>query len=130
MTNTRTTIESEDLAEALAAYGINYQDAMQRMLNNGSLFKQLAQHYSNDTNYALLTEDMKVGDYESAYHHAHTLKGVSGNLSFSCLHQIATQICDALSSGDAETAQELMGELGAAHEAVHEGLSWWEGVSS
>lgn len=126
----RMTIESEELAEALAAYGIDYQDAMQRMLNNGALFKQLAQHYLDDTNYALLVEDMKVGDYETAYHHAHTLKGVSGNLSFSRLHQLAAQICDALSSGDAETARGMMGDLGAAHEAVHDGLAWWESVAN
>ena len=130
MTNTSITSESIDLAEPLAPYGIAYQDAMARMLNNGALFKQLAMHYLNDTNYEALVKDMSVADYETGYQHAHTLKGVSGNLSFGRLHQLATQICDALSGGDADAASGLMDELGDAHRRVYEGLEYWQGVDA
>ena len=108
MTNTSPTLNSAALAEKLAGYGIDIADAMERMLDNAELYKKLAMHYFDDTNYEALVADMKVGDYETAYTHAHTLKGASGNLSFKELHELATQICDALSSSDAETAHELM----------------------
>ena len=96
MTNTSPTLNSAALAEKLAGYGIDIADAMERMLDNAELYKKLAMHYFDDTNYEALVADMKVGDYETAYTHAHTLKGASGNLSFKELHELATQICDAL----------------------------------
>lgn len=130
MTNTSSASEMGALAETLAGYGIDYQDAMQRMLNNGALFKQLAMHYQSDANYEALVQDMSAGDLEAAYGHAHTLKGVSGNLSFATLHQLATKICDALSSGDVEGAQSLMEPLAQAHERVCEGLNYWQGVDA
>lgn len=115
MTNTSPTLNSAALAEKLAGYGIDIADAMERMLDNAELYKKLAMHYFDDTNYEALVADMKVGDYETAYTYAHTLKGASGNLSFKELHELATQICDALSSSDAETAHALMDPLGKAH---------------
>ena len=123
MTNTSPTLNSAALAEKLAGYGIDIADAMERMLDNAELYKKLAMHYFDDTNYEALVADMKVGDYETAYTHAHTLKGASGNLSF------ATQICDALSSGDAETAHELMDPLGKAHLQVCKGLMFWQNTA-
>lgn len=82
MTNTSPTLNSAALAEKLAGYGIDIADAMERMLDNAELYKKLAMHYFDDTNYEALVADMKVGDYETAYTHAHTLKAASGNLSF------------------------------------------------
>lgn len=125
MTTTHTT-GSTEMADALAAYSINYTDAMARMLNNGALFKQLAMHYLDDANYAALAADMEAGEYESAYNHAHTLKGVAGNLSFSTLHGLAAQLCDALSADDVETAATLMEPVKEAHERVRAGLEFWQ----
>lgn len=130
MSNTQTGLESANIADALAVYGINYADAMDRMLNNGALYQQLAQHYTSDQNYLSLIEDMKAGDYETAYKHAHTLKGVAGNLSFTQLHQLAAQICEALVDNDIDTAQSLLGDLSVAHDRVHEGLAFWAGLSA
>lgn len=124
MTNSST--QSADIGAALAAYGIDHADAMARMLNNDALFKQLAQHYRNDTNFEALRADMEVGDFETAYNHAHTLKGVSGNLSFGQLHRLAAQVCDALSNGDADAARALMAPLTDAHELVLKGLDYWQ----
>lgn len=125
MTNASTS-QSNDIATVLAAYGIDHEDAMTRMLNNGALFKQLAQHYRNDTSFEALCADMKAGDLETAYNHAHTLKGVSGNLSFGQLHALATQICDALTSNDTDAAHTLMAPLTDAHKLVLEGLDYWQ----
>ena len=100
MTNTSPTLNSAALAEKLADYGIDIADAMERMLDNTELYKKL-----------------------------HTLKGASGNLSFGTLHKLATQICDALSSGDAETAHELMDPLGKAHLQVCKGLMFWQNTA-
>lgn len=130
MTNTHAPVESTELGETLAGYGIDHADAMQRMLNNNALFKQLAQHYLNDKNYESLVQDMQVADYETAYTHAHTLKGVAGNLSFGLLHELAAKICSALGEGDAETAQDLMEPLGEAHANVCAGLDYWQGIDA
>ena len=70
-----------------------------------------------------------VLEYLFSYTHAHTLKGASGNLSFKELHELATQICDALSSSDAETAHALMDPLGKAHLQVCKGLMFWQNTA-
>lgn len=119
MTNTSPTLNSAALTEKLAGYGIDIADAMERMLDNAELYKKLAMHYFDDTNYEALVADMKVGDYETAYTHAHTLKGASGNLSFKELHD----------SSDAETAHELMDPLGKAHLQVCKGLMFWQNTA-
>lgn len=126
MTMTNSSSQSADTGAALAAYGIDHADAMARMLNNDALFKQLAQHYRNDTNFEALCADMEAGDFETAYNHAHTLKGVSGNLSFGQLHKLSAQICDALSSDDIDAARALMAPLADAHKLVLEGLDFWQ----
>ena len=51
MTNTSPTLNSAALAEKLAGYGIDIADAMERMLDNAELYKKLAMHYFDDTNY-------------------------------------------------------------------------------
>jgi len=129
MTNTSPTLNSADLVEKLAGYGIDVADAMERMLDNAELYKKLAMCYFDDTNYEALVADMKVGDYETAYTHAHTLKGASGNLSFRELHELATQVCEALSSGDTESARDLMDSLGEAHLQVCKGLMLWQNTA-
>jgi HPt (histidine-containing phosphotransfer) domain-containing protein len=118
--------QSADTGATLAAFGIDYTDAMVRMLNNGALFKKLAQHYRDDKNFEALCEDLAAGDFEQAYHHAHTLKGVSGNLSFRQLYKLATRMCEALRNDDTSTAYALLEPMTEAQQLVLQGLDCWQ----
>ena len=120
---------SAELAAALAEYDINYADAMERMMDNDALYKQLSQHYVVDENYQGFVEAMELDDFDTAYARVHTLKGVAGNLSFSTLYELAAQACDALTGGNPEGARALIGAIGAADKSVRAGLEYWNGLA-
>ena len=73
-----------------------------------------------------LVAAMEAKDYEEGYSQAHSLKGVSGNLSFRELFQVAAYVSDALFSGEIDAAQNHMAALGDAHKKVVEGLEAWK----
>lgn len=115
-----------DLSAKLSAYGIDLADAMKRMDDDEALYKRLAFKYLNNTNYVDLVAAMEVKDYDDAYHAAHTLKGVSGNLSLAKLYQVASAASDALKQGEYQAAEQMMPDLKAAHEKAVEGLVAWQ----
>ena len=97
------------------AYGIDYDDALDRFGGNIELFKRLASKYANDSHFVGMVAALEAGDYEQAYRDAHALKGVSGNLSFSQLYNLTSQICFALREGNPETAISLLPDTAEAH---------------
>ena len=115
-----------DLSAKLSAYGIDLADAMKRMDDDEALYKRLAFKYLNNTNYVDLVAAMEAKDYDDAYHAAHTLKGVSGNLSLAKLYQVASAASDALKQGEYHAAEQMMPDLKAAHEKAVEGLVAWQ----
>lgn len=117
---------AESLTTALAAYGIDYVDAMDRFGDNAELYERLALKYLNDNHYVALVAAMEAKDYEEGYSQAHGLKGVSGNLSFRDLFQVAAYVSDALFTGEIDAAQSHMAALGDAHKKVVEGLEAWK----
>ncbi len=117
---------AESLTDELAAYGIDYVDAMDRFGDNADLYERLALKYLDDTHYVALVAAMEAKDYEEGYSQAHSLKGVSGNLSFRDLFQVATYVSDALFAGEIDAAQKHMPALGDAHKKVLEGLTAWK----
>lgn len=117
---------AESLTTALAAYGIDYVDAMDRFGDNAALYEKLALKYLDDGHYVALVAAMEAKDYEEGYSQAHSLKGVSGNLSFRDLFQVAAYVSDALFTGEIDAAQSHMDALGDAHKKVVEGLEAWK----
>lgn len=116
---------AETLAESLAAYGIDYVDAMDRFADNADLYKKMALKYLQDDHYVDLLAAMEAKDYDTAYKEAHSLKGVSGNLSLATLYKISAIISDALHNGEPQAAQKHMEDLGKAQTKTVEGLEAW-----
>lgn len=119
-------MDRDELTQKLAAYGIDYVDAMDRMGDNADLYKKLAMKYLDNTCMADLTAAMDVADYDEAYKAAHTLKGASGNLSFDVLYKASAATSDALRQGESEAAKELLPDVKAAHDKVIDGLVKWQ----
>lgn len=108
--------------ELLAANGVDYAEAMERFGDNKELYKKIAVKFIDDPHYAGLREALDRNDAEEAYLHAHTLKGVAGNLSFGNLYRAACRVTDALRCGDTTAARALMMELSEAHASVIAGF--------
>lgn len=115
-----------DLSAKLSAYGIDLADAMERMDDDEALYKRLAFKYLDNTNYVDLVAAMKAQDYDAAYTAAHTLKGVSGNLSLAALYKVASAVSDALKQGEYQAAEQMMPDLKTAHEKAVDGLVAWQ----
>lgn len=117
---------SDDLSAKLAPYGIDLPDAMERMDNDEALYERLALKYLKNTNYVDLVAAMEAQNYDDAYTAAHTLKGVSGNLSLAKLYKVSAAISDALYQGEYQAAAQMMPDLKAAHDKAVEGLVKWQ----
>ncbi len=115
-----------DLTTELEAYGIDYTDAIDRFGGSADFYEKLALRYLDDSNYVNLVAAMEAEDYDAAYKAAHSLKGVSGNLSFARLFKVAAAASDALYQGEPQAAATLMPELKEAHEQVLAGLTKWQ----
>lgn len=110
------------------AYGIDYDDALDRFGGNVALFKRLAGKYADDSHFIGMEAALEAGDYDQAYREAHALKGVSGNLSFARLYNLTSQICHALREGSPETAMGLLADTAEAHrKALEAALAFREG---
>lgn len=114
-----------DLTAELQKYGIDYDDAIDRVGGNADFYKKLAMKYLDDSHFADLCAAMEVKDFDEAYKAAHALKGVSGNLSLADLYKASGAVSDALYDGEYPSAEKLMPEVKAAHEKAVEGLVAW-----
>ncbi|MBQ9955736.1 MAG: Hpt domain-containing protein [Eggerthellaceae bacterium] len=103
-------------AEAFSPYGIDYEDALDRFGGNLDLYRRLAGKYAANEHFIGMDAALEAGDWDQAYREAHALKGVAGNLSFSRLYDLASQICHALREGSPETAARLLPDARDAHE--------------
>lgn len=116
---------AEDMNTKLAPYGIDYMDAMDRMDNDGDLYKMLALKYLGNGKYADLVAALEMKDFDEAYKAAHTLKGVAGNLSFARLFDVSAAMSEALFQGEYQAAEKMLPDLTAANDKVIEGLNAW-----
>lgn len=68
------------IQECYMALGGNYQEVAKR-LPSESLVRRFITKFPDDKSFAELSQAMAEGDRASAFRAAHTLKGVSANLS-------------------------------------------------
>lgn len=115
-----------DLASELSKYGIDYADAIDRFDGDGDFYKTLALKYLENDQFVNLVAAMEVKDFNEGYEAAHTLKGVSGNLSFAELYKASAAVSEALNQGEYQAAESLMPEVKSAHEKVIQGLVAWQ----
>lgn len=118
---------TNDRVVYLVQYGIDYAEAMERFGGNEGLFVRLATKYLDDPHFNALEVAISTDDAAAAEREAHSLKGVAGNLSFTCLYDLSTRITDALRAEDLEEARTLMPELRESHEKVVEALRKLQG---
>ena len=72
------------------------------------LFRKFIGKFSSDPSFQLLSDSLKAGSYEEAFRAAHTLKGVSQNLSFTKLYQSSHEITEALRTANYDLAVQLL----------------------
>jgi HPt (histidine-containing phosphotransfer) domain-containing protein len=70
----------------MAVY-VDQEDGKKRVMNNAKLYVRLLGKFKDETNIEPIFAALDAGNYEDAQGLAHTLKGVTANLSIADLNQ-------------------------------------------
>lgn len=95
------------IQECYAALGGDYEEVINRLYSE-ALVRKFVGKFSSDPSFQLLDDSLKAGNYEEAFRAAHTLKGVSQNLSFTKLYQSSHEITEALRTANYDLAVQLL----------------------
>ncbi len=91
-------------AERLKEYGVNVSEALERFMGNEKLFLMTLKKFSASVEAHEVREKIISGDRSTAIANAHTLKGVTGNLSMTPLYEAYVEIVQSLKNGENEKA--------------------------
>ena len=82
--------------ESLRQYGANVDEGLKRCVNNEQLYLTLVNRFLDQNTFPDLKTAIIDHDLEKAFHIAHSLKGVIGNLSLSPLYDVIYQMTELL----------------------------------
>lgn len=105
------------LKEFYESIGENYESVLTRMMGREDFVKKfLLRFFQSDENYQNLEEAMSKNDYENALIYAHTLKGVSVNLSLTPIYTYSSKIVDLLRKNETSQLLDTFHTLQQAYE--------------
>lgn len=99
-----------DLISELDALGVNTKEAIERLNNNSAFYVKMLGKFTAELENHPVMPYLESGNYEEAVAHAHTLKGLTGNLSVTPLYTAYTEIVALLRSNEPEKAKKLMAD--------------------
>ncbi|MCI8484547.1 MAG: Hpt domain-containing protein [Lachnospiraceae bacterium] len=111
---------NQEIKEQLSAAGMNVEGALERLMNNEMLLERLLIKFKADTNFAGLEKALGENKYEEAFHFAHTLKGVAGNLGMEKLMDADSLVVERLRRQDYEGMEADMAALQEAYTQIME----------
>jgi len=85
-------IMGTNVISALGDYGCDTQSALERFLGKEELYLKFIRKFLDDKSFEDLKGFIGEEDYENALKSVHTLKGVSGNLGFTALYDVASDM--------------------------------------
>ncbi|MBS6195075.1 MAG: Hpt domain-containing protein [Clostridiales bacterium] len=107
-----------EIRERLEKGGIDVSGALERFMGNEELLERFLKKLLTDTNYEKLISAVETGDQEAALNAAHTLKGISGNLSIMGLYKLLSRQVADFRAEDWEKGIALMPDIIKEYEAA------------
>lgn len=95
----------------LKAAGMDVEDALARFMGNEALMLKFLLRFPQDTGFSQLKTALEEGNVKEAFEAAHTLKGVTGNLSLSGLFQPLSTLVEDLRQGNLAAANSRIKDL-------------------
>lgn len=80
--------------------GIDYDAGVARVMGESGLYENLLTKFLDDTNFQELKAALEEQNIKQAFNKAHTLKGITGNLSLVLLHDCVVPLVDNLRCGN------------------------------
>ncbi|MCI8552762.1 MAG: Hpt domain-containing protein [Lawsonibacter sp.] len=110
------------IQECYSALEGDYQEVLGRLYSEALVTKFVGKFLS-DQSFQLLDSSLRSGNYDEAFRAAHTLKGVTQNLSFTRLFHSSHEITEALRTKDYDLALKLLPQVTADYDqtaaAIH-----------
>ncbi len=100
-----------DIFSELKEYGVNIEEAIHRFMNNDELYKKMLLKLPDNIESLPILKFVETGDYSKAVANAHTLKGVTGNLSLTPLYKAYSRIVDLFREGKPEEAKGVLEDV-------------------
>lgn len=92
----------------LKALGADIDEGLRRFMNNSAFYERMLGKFVESAESLEVMEYLESGDNEKALTNAHTLKGVTGNLSLTPLYKAYDEIVTLLRANDPEKAKQVM----------------------
>lgn len=83
----------------MATEWINLDEGLGRVRNNKKLFKRMLSMFLASEEFSALEDALAAGDLEKAAASAHSIKGMTGNLSLTPLFLASTELLEPLRAG-------------------------------
>ena len=106
------------MLEELKNLGANTDEGLRRFMNNAPFYQRMLGKFVPNAESTEVMAFLESGDYEKALANAHTLKGVTGNLSLTPLFNAYDEIVTALRANDPDTAKQKMEETIPIQQAI------------
>ena len=114
------------IQECYAALGGDYEDVLGRLYSE-ALVKKFVGKFLADQSFSLLESSLSAENYDEAFRAAHTLKGVSQNLSFTSLHNSSHELTEALRAKDYARAAQLFATVSRDYERTAAAIRAFQG---
>lgn len=114
---------TDELRTRLIEAGVDVDGALERFMHKEDLLERFMRKFKDDNNFSLLKEAVMEGDSDKAFTAAHTLKGVSGNLSLIRLQKCVSEQCEKFRAGNFEEGAAMMETVTEEYEHITQALS-------
>lgn len=117
---------TNEYKQKLAEASIDYESGIIRFSGKEDLYERFLKRFPDDPNYPELLVAIEREDYQQAELRAHTLKGVSANLSMIDLYQAASDVVAFLHEApkpDEDKLNALIGYVRESYERVLEAVN-------
>lgn len=95
------------ILDELAAVGSDINEGLNRLMKDENLYARLLKKFPASLEKQEVLPFIESGDIQTAILNAHTIKGVTGNLSLTPLYTAYTEIVDLLRKNEVEKAKEI-----------------------
>ena len=112
----------QEKKERLRRAGVNLPRGIKGFMGNEDLYEGFLLKFPLDKNMDLLRAALQAEEIETAFHGAHTLLGLSANLSMEVLSAALRPVTEALRGGNLALAKKNMAHVEAAYDAIMEVL--------
>ena len=109
--------------DELKEYGIDYDTAMQRCVNNEALYLKLARKLPDMNEFDSLKQSIADKDLDSAFSYAHALKGIVSNLAITPLEEPIKEMTELLRARQDVDYSEYITKMDDAYTRLCEILS-------